>query len=91
MHQGYGPVNYMGDIGLLVNQVAADPLILKKNDLFVIPSISPSWKAEDVWNTGIVSTYGNSLHALSFERCVGLLVFVLTSMTNSRLLIQVPE
>jgi hypothetical protein len=60
----------MGDIGLLVNQVAANPLITRKNDLFVIPSISTIWTPEDVWNTGIVSTYGNSLYGLGVERYV---------------------
>jgi hypothetical protein len=60
----------MGDVGLLVNQVAADPGITKKNDLFVIPSISPVWTPEDVWNTGIVSAYANSLYGLAVERYV---------------------
>ena len=30
----------MGDIGMLVDQVANDSLIPKKNNLFVVPSIS---------------------------------------------------
>ncbi|KAI0289638.1 hypothetical protein BC826DRAFT_914159 [Russula brevipes] len=65
---GYGPLNYMSDIGLLVSQVAAEPAIMKKNDLFVIPSISSSvWLPEDVWNTGIVGTYSSSVHALALE------------------------
>jgi hypothetical protein len=69
--QGYGPLNYMSDIGLLVSQVAAEQSIMKKNDLFVIPSISSSvWLPDDVWSTGIVGTYSSSLHALALEQCV---------------------
>jgi len=69
--QGYGPLNYMGDIGLLVNQVAVDPGITRKNELFIIPSISATlWAPEDVWNTGIVSTYTDSLYGLAVERYV---------------------
>lgn len=61
----------MDDIGLLVNQVAADPLVTKKDGLFIIPSITATvWTPEDVWNTGIVSTYTNDLYALAVERFV---------------------
>ena len=71
--QGYGPLNYMGDIGLLVNQVAVDPVITRKNGLFIIPSISATvWTPEDVWNTGIVSTYTDSLYGLAVERYVSI-------------------
>jgi len=63
----------MGDIGLLVNQVAADPVITRKNGLFIIPSISATvWTPEDVWNTGIVSTYTDSLYGLAVERYVSI-------------------
>lgn len=61
----------MNDVGTLVNQVASDPLIPLKTNLFIIPSISASvWTPEDVWNTGIVQTYANSLYGLAVERCV---------------------
>ena len=60
----------MGDIGTLVNQVASDSLISVKDDLFIIPSISATvWSPEDVWNTGIVQKYTNSLYGLAVERC----------------------
>jgi hypothetical protein len=61
----------MGDIGTLVNQVASDSLITVKDDLFIIPSISATvWTPEDVWNTGIVQQYTNSLYGIAVERCV---------------------
>ncbi|KAI0255417.1 hypothetical protein BJV78DRAFT_1175160 [Lactifluus subvellereus] len=66
---GYGPFDYMGDIGTLVNQVASDSLVAKKNNLFIIPSISASvWTPEQVWNTGIIGTYTSSLYGLAVER-----------------------
>ena len=69
--QGYGPFNYMGDIGMLIGQVANNPLIPKKSNLFIVPSISATvWTPEDVWNTGIVGTYSNSLYGLAVERWV---------------------
>jgi hypothetical protein len=69
--QGYGPQDYMGDIGLLVNQVASDPRITRKNDMFIIPSITATvWRPEDVWDTGIVSLYASSLYGFAVERCV---------------------
>ncbi|KAN0136518.1 hypothetical protein V8E53_005565 [Lactarius tabidus] len=66
---GYSPTDYMNDVGTLVNQVASDSLIPLKDNLFIIPSISASvWTPEDVWNTGIVQTYSNSLYGLAVER-----------------------
>jgi hypothetical protein len=61
----------MGDIGNLVNQVASDSLISVKDGLFIIPSISATvWTPEQVWGTGIVQQYTNSLYGLAVERCV---------------------
>jgi hypothetical protein len=69
--QGYSPFDYMGDIGTLVDQVASDTHVIKKDNLFIIPSISASvWTPEQVWNTGIVGTYMSSLYGLAVERCV---------------------
>jgi hypothetical protein len=61
----------MGDIGTLVSQVASDSLIIKKDNLFIVPSISASvWTPEQIWNTGIVGTYTSSLYGLAVERSV---------------------
>jgi hypothetical protein len=61
----------MGDIGMLVGQLANDSLIPQKNNLFVVPSISAAvWTPEDIWNTGIVGTYSSSLYGLAVERWV---------------------
>jgi hypothetical protein len=61
----------MSDIGTLVDQVASDTLVVKKDNLFIIPSISASvtvWTPEQVWNMGNVGTYMNSLYGLAIER-----------------------
>ncbi|KAH9976639.1 hypothetical protein BGW80DRAFT_1289584 [Lactifluus volemus] len=66
---GYGPFDYMGDIGTLASQVASDSLIIKKDNLFIVPSISASvWTLEQIWNTGIVGAYTSSLYGLAVER-----------------------
>ncbi|KAI9451263.1 hypothetical protein BJY52DRAFT_123356 [Lactarius psammicola] len=66
---GYGPADYMGDIGTFVNQVASDSLIPTKDNMFLIPSISATvWTPEQVWDTGIVQKYTNSLYGLTVER-----------------------
>jgi hypothetical protein len=65
----------MGDIGTLVSQVASDSLIVKKDNLFIVPSISASvWTPEQIWNTGIVGTYTSSLYGLAVERFVYILL-----------------
>jgi len=43
---------------------------MRKNDLLIVPSISGAWSPESVWNTGIIPSYSNSLHALAVEQCV---------------------
>lgn len=59
----------MNDIGTLVDQVASDSLISVKNDIFIVPSISATvWTPDEVWNTGIVQKYTNSLYGLAVER-----------------------
>ena len=54
---------------MLIDQVQKDQTIIKRNNLFLSPSISRgSWAPEDVWNTGLVSTYSSSLAGLTVER-----------------------
>ncbi|KAI0060119.1 glycoside hydrolase family 79 protein [Artomyces pyxidatus] len=67
---GYAPEDYFGDVGSLVAQVAQDPLIPNRNNLFIVPSISAStdWTPESIWNTGIITSYSSSLYGLAVER-----------------------
>ncbi|KAI0051175.1 glycoside hydrolase family 79 protein [Auriscalpium vulgare] len=66
---GYAPADYAGEIGLLVQQTNSDDLITQRQNLFLVPSISPnSWTPEQVWDTGIVESYNSSIYGLSVER-----------------------
>ncbi|KAI0052506.1 glycoside hydrolase family 79 protein [Auriscalpium vulgare] len=66
---GYAPADYTGEVGLLVQQTNNDALITQRQNLFLVPSISATvWTPEQVWDTGIVESYGSSLYGLSVER-----------------------
>ncbi|KAI0299017.1 glycoside hydrolase family 79 protein [Multifurca ochricompacta] len=64
----YGQFDYLGEIGNLVQQIANDSLIPKKDNLLIVPSVQTLWSPESVWNTGIVQTYSNNIFALAVER-----------------------
>ncbi|KAI0316521.1 hypothetical protein OF83DRAFT_1060198 [Amylostereum chailletii] len=68
--EGYSPANYTAEIGGLVAQTASDADMPRKDDLWLVPSISagsfsPDWNPDQVWATGIVDTYLEELHALA--------------------------
>lgn len=62
----YGPYDYFGEFGTVVNAVNNDPLIKSKNKL-IAPNLSGVWTPEMVWNTGFVTSYSPSLGILSVE------------------------
>lgn len=62
----YSPYDYFGEVGILVDAVNNDNSIPVKNNL-VVPSVSGTWTPEDVFNTGIVTSYDNSLGYLAVE------------------------
>ena len=65
----YGPSDYAGEFGVVVQAIAQDPLIPTRNNL-IGPSIaSGPWKPEDVWATGFITTYADELGALAVEQC----------------------
>ncbi|KAH8977414.1 hypothetical protein EDB92DRAFT_1999798 [Lactarius akahatsu] len=68
MCQTYSPVDYFGEVGTLIQQIANDPLIPKKDNLLIVPSVQTSWTPESVWDTGIVSSYSSSILSLAVER-----------------------
>lgn len=49
--------------------MAADSLLPVKNNL-IVPSVSSDWTPEEVFNTGILDTYGDFITALAVEQCV---------------------
>ncbi|KAJ6627351.1 glycoside hydrolase family 79 protein [Mycena sp. CBHHK59/15] len=63
----YSPYDYSNDFGLVDTALRADPKILSVTRKLIGPSISGNWKPEDVWDTGFLNTYENSLAALAME------------------------
>ncbi|KAG6864519.1 hypothetical protein C0991_008981 [Blastosporella zonata] len=62
----YGPYDYYGDFGAYVTDMTTANL--PGTNLLVGPNIaSADWTAEEVWNTGFVSTYNQNLAFLSVE------------------------
>ncbi|KAI0255534.1 hypothetical protein BJV78DRAFT_1151513 [Lactifluus subvellereus] len=64
----YSQFDYFGEIGVLVQQIANDSAISKKNNMLVVASVQTVWTPESVWNTGIVESYSSSISALAVER-----------------------
>ncbi|OBZ69575.1 Beta-glucuronidase [Grifola frondosa] len=62
----YGPFDYFGEFGVVVDAINNDPKIPVRNNL-IGPSVSGNWKPEDVWNTGFIPQYNSSLGMLSVE------------------------
>lgn len=52
----------------MINAIKADDKIITKNNL-IGPSIaSADWQPQDVWNTGFIGAYADSVSILSVER-----------------------
>lgn len=62
----YGPYDYFGDFGIVVDAVNADSAIPTKNNL-IGPNLAGTWTPEEVWDTGFISDYSSSLGALAVE------------------------
>lgn len=64
----YGPFDYFGEFGVLVNAMANDPNITNQH-LLIGPNIATgAWTPEMVWNTGFVSSYSAELAYLAVEQ-----------------------
>ncbi|KAJ6545100.1 glycoside hydrolase family 79 protein [Mycena vulgaris] len=63
----YGPSDYSNDFGLVDAALRADPKIASVDRKLIGPSISGNWKLEDIWATGFLDTYKDSLAALAVE------------------------
>lgn len=62
----YGPEDYFGEFGVVINAVNADNNIPTKNNL-IGPNLSGSWTPEEVWDTGFITSYSSSLGVLAVE------------------------
>ena len=66
--QTYGPFNYFGEFGTIVQAIGGDLNIPAKNNL-IGPSVATgAWTPEMVWDMGFIPAYMNSLSALSVEQ-----------------------
>ncbi|EMD34946.1 glycoside hydrolase family 79 protein [Gelatoporia subvermispora B] len=63
---GWNETNYFEEFGLVINAIGQDSNIPVKNTL-IAPSVSGTWSPEDVWDTGFIPAYQNSLGALAVE------------------------
>ncbi|KAF7974485.1 hypothetical protein HWV62_12034 [Athelia sp. TMB] len=63
----YTPYDFFGEFGVLVQAIDSDQNIPVKNNL-IGPSVSGTWSPEQVWDTGFIPAYTNSLSALAVER-----------------------
>ncbi|KAJ3503353.1 hypothetical protein NLJ89_g8477 [Agrocybe chaxingu] len=65
--QGYGPYDYFGEFGMLVQAMAGDEHLVNRG-LLIGPNVnSGPWSPEMVWNTGFVDAYANNLAYLAVE------------------------
>jgi hypothetical protein len=63
----YGPYDYFGEFGVVVDALASDTAVPTKNRL-IAPSVATGdWTPEMVWDTGFIPTYADSLGALAVE------------------------
>ncbi|KAH9476924.1 Beta-glucuronidase [Psilocybe cubensis] len=65
----YAPQDYFNDFGLMVNALQQDTLVSDTTrSLLIGPSVQVLWTPEQVWDTGFIPKYNNSLAFLSVER-----------------------
>ncbi|KAJ3568101.1 hypothetical protein NP233_g5936 [Leucocoprinus birnbaumii] len=64
----YGPADYTGEFGTVVNAMNNDPANALNRDLLIGPNIATEWTPEQVWDTGFVSDYSSNLAYLAVER-----------------------
>ncbi|KAF8893584.1 hypothetical protein BD779DRAFT_1669853 [Infundibulicybe gibba] len=65
--QPYGPSDYFGEFGSLINAIEKNPAIPHKN-MLIGPSLATGdWIPEQVWDTGFIPAYSSSLSALAVE------------------------
>ncbi|KAF5353264.1 hypothetical protein D9756_008029 [Leucocoprinus leucothites] len=65
--QGYGPIDYLNEFGVVVNAMNNDANA-KNRDLLIGPNVATQWTPEQVWDTGFVNDYSQNLVSLAVER-----------------------
>lgn len=65
--QTYSQEDYFGEFGLFIQAMNADTNISNKT-MLIAPSVSVNWTPEQIWDTGFIDSYNQSLGILSVEK-----------------------
>lgn len=65
----YGPFDYFGEFGVVVNAMQADPNMQLRQNLLGPSLATGDWTPEMVWDTGFIPAYTNYLGGLTVEQC----------------------
>jgi hypothetical protein len=72
----YGPSDYFGEFGVVVNAMKTDPNLQFMNNLLGPSVATGSWTPEDVWNTGFIPAYSSNLAALTVEQYLHYIFYI---------------
>lgn len=64
---GYNQTDYFNEFGVVVQAIENDANIKSRGNL-VAPSLQGTWTMESVYDTGFLTTYGDSISIVSVEQ-----------------------
>ncbi|KAJ3727373.1 hypothetical protein DFJ43DRAFT_1001722 [Lentinula guzmanii] len=63
----YSQYDYVGELGSLIDDMSQYSDLSVAQNLLLIPSVSGTWTPENVWDTGVMDTYGSNIAWMSVE------------------------
>ncbi|KAJ3856578.1 glycoside hydrolase family 79 protein [Lentinula lateritia] len=63
----YSQYDYVGELGSLIDDMSQYSNLSIAQNLLLIPSVSGTWTPEEVWDTGVMDTYGSNIAWMSVE------------------------
>ncbi|KAI0651079.1 hypothetical protein C8Q79DRAFT_8635 [Trametes meyenii] len=63
---GYNQTDYYSEFGVIVQAIQSDPKIKSRGNL-VAPSLQGTWSLDSVFQTGFLTTYGDSISIVAVE------------------------
>lgn len=66
----YGPQDYFGEFAELIRAIESNPNIPIKNMLIGPSLASGPWRPDQIWATGYIDAFKDSLVAITMEQCV---------------------
>lgn len=63
----YSQQDYFGEFGEFIKAMNANTSIPRQN-ILIAPSVSVNWTPQQIWDTGFVDAYNQSLGILSVEK-----------------------